>query len=266
MAAPERLNVLLSRARNALIMIGNAHTFTNARKGSAAWTRLFEHLKGNGHIYDGFPVRCERHTKREALLKCGDDFDKECPDGGCSEPWCFVHRLVAFLPANGFLLYSGKILNCGIHSCPSKCHQISDHSKMACTYIMEYTCPAGHRQSWKCHKGPPLICLKCERDKVIAEKKKQEDFALQKKRDEDQQKHTQQINEFDAKIKRKRDALRDAQIAEERKQVILQKEKDLKDVAQLAAQASQPPPESVASSPPNKISSPPPKKPTPVIT
>lgn len=97
MRAPERLNVLLSRARNALVMIGNTNTFTNARQGSKVWTCLFEHLKSHGHIYDGFPVRCERHTKREATLRCPDDFDKECPDGGCSAPWyvllCFSMAL-----------------------------------------------------------------------------------------------------------------------------------------------------------------------------
>ena len=33
MAAPERLNVLLSRARNALLIIRDAETFLNTRKG-----------------------------------------------------------------------------------------------------------------------------------------------------------------------------------------------------------------------------------------
>src|ERR1700733_7194687 len=68
MCAPERLNVFLSRARNALIMIGNAHTFKNARKGNEVWTKLFDLLVHNGHIYDGLPVRCERHLDRTAVL------------------------------------------------------------------------------------------------------------------------------------------------------------------------------------------------------
>ena len=94
MSSPERLNVLLSRARDAFIMIGNGRTFMNARKGREVWTKLFDLLRRNGHIYDGFPVKCERHTDRTGLLKCADDFDKECPDGGCLKPW-YVH-LVAF--------------------------------------------------------------------------------------------------------------------------------------------------------------------------
>ncbi|KAI9676184.1 MAG: hypothetical protein M1817_000929 [Caeruleum heppii] len=87
MAAPERLNVLLSRARNALVMIGNATTFINARKGGTQWKRLFQMLGDHGHIYDGFPLKCERHPNRTSLMKEPADFDKECRDGGCSEPW-----------------------------------------------------------------------------------------------------------------------------------------------------------------------------------
>ncbi|KAH7906168.1 P-loop containing nucleoside triphosphate hydrolase protein [Hygrophoropsis aurantiaca] len=87
MSSPERVNVLLSRARDGLILVGNAPTFMNARKGQALWTDLMELLKKNGHVYDGFPVKCEQHPTRQALLKEAVDFDKQCPDGGCTEPW-----------------------------------------------------------------------------------------------------------------------------------------------------------------------------------
>lgn len=87
MAAPERLNVLLSRARNALIMIGNAETFSKARKGKELWARFFELLREGQNIYDGFPVRCERHPERIADLRRATDFEEECPDGGCKELW-----------------------------------------------------------------------------------------------------------------------------------------------------------------------------------
>lgn len=87
MFAPERLNVLLSRARNALIMIGNATTFTHARKGGDLWTRLFTQLTHGGHIYDGFPVQCQQHPDRVGILSEPDDFVNKCPDGGCTEPW-----------------------------------------------------------------------------------------------------------------------------------------------------------------------------------
>ncbi len=87
MFAPERLNVLLSRAKNALIMIGNSDTFTNSKKGNKLWQKLFDLLKGQKHIYDGLPVKCEQHPDRTALLSTELQFETLCPDGGCSEPW-----------------------------------------------------------------------------------------------------------------------------------------------------------------------------------
>lgn len=87
MAAPQRVNVLLSRARNALIMIGNAETFTNSRKGKEVWTPLLDQLKNAGHVYEGFPIKCEQHPEKKAILSSQEEFDVICPDGGCSEPW-----------------------------------------------------------------------------------------------------------------------------------------------------------------------------------
>jgi superfamily I DNA and/or RNA helicase len=87
MQSPERLNVLVSRARNALIMIGNAKTFMKAKKGSEEWNRLFGILKSRGRIYDGFPLKCQKHPKTTVIARNPSDFDMYCPDGGCAMPW-----------------------------------------------------------------------------------------------------------------------------------------------------------------------------------
>ena len=87
MASPERLNVLLSRARNGLILIGNVKTFASSKKGKDIWTELFGNLTRHGHIYDGLPAKCETHPERQASLRKPIDFENECPDGGCNEPW-----------------------------------------------------------------------------------------------------------------------------------------------------------------------------------
>lgn len=87
MAAPERLNVLLSRARDGLIMIGNSETFINARKGSDVWRKFFDLMKQQNHIYEAFPVRFEKHPDRTAQLSSSEDFEVMYPDGGCEEPW-----------------------------------------------------------------------------------------------------------------------------------------------------------------------------------
>ena len=87
MCSPERVNVMLSRARNALIMIGNADTFTKSRKGGELWTKLFKMLRRGGNIYEGLPVACFRHPDRTAIVKDPKQFDVDCPDGGCQELW-----------------------------------------------------------------------------------------------------------------------------------------------------------------------------------
>jgi hypothetical protein len=87
MSEPQRLNVMLSRARIALIMIGNAETFMKSRKGQETWVPFLNHLSQNHHLYDGLPVKCERHPQKKALLKNQEDFQTECPDGGCDKPW-----------------------------------------------------------------------------------------------------------------------------------------------------------------------------------
>lgn len=87
MSAPERLNVLLSRARISLILIGNADTFMTSRRGKDTWMPLLEQLKDQKHMYDGLPVRCEQHPQKLRIIQNVRDFDTECPDGGCAEPW-----------------------------------------------------------------------------------------------------------------------------------------------------------------------------------
>ncbi|KAK0239335.1 P-loop containing nucleoside triphosphate hydrolase protein [Armillaria nabsnona] len=249
MFAPERLNVLLSRARNALIMIGNSDTFTNAKKGKELWRSLFDLLKGQNHIYDGLPVRCERHPDRTALLSKEHQFETHCPDGGCSEP-------------------CGAQLRCGQHVCPSKCHQLYDHSKMACHEIIPRQCPKGHNQSYKCSQGPAAAldpCKKCERDAKAAEAKRQKDFERQKKRDEEEAEHLRQMKEINDKLAEEQQLLRDTQIKEARENQIRQRIQDLKDAATLRQNFSSKPlsPTPSNDAPRPSVVSPTPSSPTP---
>lgn len=87
MESPERLNVLLSRARNGLVLIGNLRTFCNSKKGGALWKKFHQLLKDENYIYDGFPVKCEKHPTRIFTVKEPQEFDSLTPDGGCTEPW-----------------------------------------------------------------------------------------------------------------------------------------------------------------------------------
>jgi len=246
MFSPERVNVLLSRARNGLIMIGNTQTFTKARKGGELWTSLVDMIKKNGNLYDGLPVVCHRHPNRRSVLKTPEDFDRDCPDGGCSLPWYGVSFYL--ISTSIYESFSGTMLTCGQHACPSKCHQLADHSKMQCDKITNKKCPNGHDQQWKCSKGPSS-CGKCERERELADKQRQEQFVLQMRRDAEEQVHARQMAELDAQLIREREQGRATREAEERKRALEQKRLDMK-AARDQAYSAVPPPLPVPSNPP----------------
>ena len=85
MSEKQRLNVLLSRARRGLIIVGNFETFQKSRKGGPTYTRLLELAKDN--IHEGVPIECPRHPDKKGLIHRRQDFEEKCPDGGCTEPW-----------------------------------------------------------------------------------------------------------------------------------------------------------------------------------
>lgn len=160
MSAPERVNVLLSRARDGLIMIGNSDTFTQARKGKAVWQQLFAMLRDRGHIYDGLPVKCEQHPYRTALLSTESEFEKDCPDGGCLEPWQVSSNSLRITPLTQWYS-SNATLDCGLHACPSLCHRLQDHSKMRCRQKITSQCLEGHSQSRECSERALQCCRRC---------------------------------------------------------------------------------------------------------
>lgn len=81
---PERVNVMLSRARDGMIVLGNEATFRNARskEGRALWSKVLEQLRQAGGSFDGVPIVCARH-KYKQVVKSADEFDQKAPHGGC---------------------------------------------------------------------------------------------------------------------------------------------------------------------------------------
>ncbi|KAJ7126993.1 P-loop containing nucleoside triphosphate hydrolase protein [Mycena epipterygia] len=227
MFSPERLNVLLSRARDSLVMIGNAATFQGARKGKALWTKLIGMLQAQGHFYEGLPVKCEQHPDRTAVLRRPSDFETECPDGGCQKP-------------------CGALLKCGVHGCPWKCHQMVDHSNVPCKTLITWKCEKGHDQSRECRlhdKRIPSRCTKCENEakKAKAKLRREAEQLEQKLRQEaDQLAHEESMAEYNAKIALEQQIVQDARLAEERAHALRQKQKDLEDAAARARQLPQP--------------------------
>ncbi|KAJ8579472.1 P-loop containing nucleoside triphosphate hydrolase protein, partial [Rhizopogon salebrosus TDB-379] len=217
MKSPERLNVLLSRARDGLILIGNMDTFEGK---STLWSQLFSILKQGAHIYEGFPVKCERHPSRKATLRAANDFDDQCPDGGCAEP-------------------CGTMLSCNVHPCPSKCHQLFDHSKDRCQQWIFGKCPANiHKTSWKCYQGPRTKCNPCEKDAERIQKQLLHDIKLQEKRDEEQAAHDVRIAKMEAELKAEVEVIADANTAKQREAMIKQKEREIQEAKVRASKTA----------------------------
>src|SRR5258708_7071383 len=68
------------------------------------------------------------------------------------------------------LLASEQTLNCGIHPCPSKCHQLVDHSKLKCKVGVVTKCVNNHTVYKECHDKYAVVnCPTCMRQKRQAE-------------------------------------------------------------------------------------------------
>ncbi|KAI5868688.1 P-loop containing nucleoside triphosphate hydrolase protein [Durotheca rogersii] len=162
MAQPERLNVLISRARNALIMIGNAKTFMNAKKGREEWVQLFESLKAKGNIHDGLPLKCEKHPDTTCIVRCADDFDIHCPDGGCARP--------------------------------------CNHSSMPCSAVTIDKCPQNHKRSWLCSQKNPPPCQECRREKEALEQRARWEKQLEDERQAKQFAYAKKLKDIQDRI------------------------------------------------------------------
>ena len=169
LASEERVNVMLSRAREGMFIVGNLQTLSecSSKSGRLLWSNLKKNLECHNHCFECFPAVCQRH-KTLQKLKCQQDFLDFSPEGGCG-------------------LKCTSILDCG-HQCPLKCHGNMQHihsnvkckekvedvcanghkqlrecsSVVKCMKTMNYLCPRGHSISGICHKGRPNTCRTCK--------------------------------------------------------------------------------------------------------
>lgn len=153
---------------------------------------------------------------------------------------------------------SGTMLNCGIHTCPQRCHQLFDHSKMKCESVLKNKCPKGHVKSWKCHAKAPSSCHQCEREAKDLQVKQQKAVEAQERREKDlevkQQKalevqerrekadreHAERMAELNEELDNKRQTQRDTQLAKERTLAIQQKKNEIATATQSTVRKSDP--------------------------
>ncbi|KAK4611584.1 NFX1-type zinc finger-containing protein 1 [Fulvia fulva] len=216
MISPERLNVLLSRARKALIIIGNPATFLASKKGGELWSSFFALLAETNSILDGLPVRCAQHPDREMMLCSPEEFDQLCPDGGCAAP-------------------CGVTLSCGQHQCQQKCHRRTDHSRMQCKHRVQDKCPQGHKLTWTCSQGHPVSCRTCDAEAAALLAQQQRNAELDKELQARQAAYASELAKIQAELDHVRLAAKDKREQDEQSNELTQRRKDLENAKALAA-------------------------------
>ncbi|KAL8841355.1 MAG: hypothetical protein Q9170_000986 [Blastenia crenularia] len=103
-----RINVLLSRARHGMYLIGNAHT----ARVVPMWDQVITILEKDENLGPTLALCCPRHQETPIEVSEPDDFSTFSPEGGCNRK-C-VSRL-----------------GCG-HACINKCHSEALHSAVRC--------------------------------------------------------------------------------------------------------------------------------------
>ncbi|KAK2737504.1 nfx1-type zinc finger-containing protein 1 [Colletotrichum kahawae] len=217
MKAPERLNVLCSRARECLIMIGNMETFMASAQGKPVWLPFFEILKEKGYLYDGVPVRCQQHPEKTALLKDPSDFDAKCADGGCDES-------------------CNALLSCGKHRCQLRCHRIKDHAKVACHERIKKTCDRGHNYTISC-SAKEDACSVCVKEDEDNRRRIRRNLEMEKERLLAQQRYAKELQVIQDELDHERRKLQYAQEDDDQKKKLKQALADLKDLRDTRSRA-----------------------------
>ncbi|KAF8433609.1 hypothetical protein BGX38DRAFT_1136480 [Terfezia claveryi] len=103
-----RINVLLSRAKHGMYIIGNADT----SRPIEMWSNVLTLLNRQGNFGDALELRCPRHKDKQIFVQNPEDFLHFSPEGGCNENCGLIHE-------------------CG-HACSTKCHSDMLHKAVVC--------------------------------------------------------------------------------------------------------------------------------------
>ncbi|KAK7530030.1 hypothetical protein IWX50DRAFT_710597 [Phyllosticta citricarpa] len=136
-----RINVLLSRAKHGMYIIGNADT----SRAVPMWNQVLEIMEENNNIGSELELQCERHPGTAIAVSQPDDFARFSPEGGCNRK-------------------CDKRLECG-HACLCRCHSDLLHNAQVCQEPCQKTLKGcDHSCPEICGKSCPSKCLVNIRD------------------------------------------------------------------------------------------------------
>jgi superfamily I DNA and/or RNA helicase len=105
---PNRINVLLSRAKHGMYIIDNANTYSPV----PMWSTVINTLQTKGNFGTALELHCPRHPDTSIAVSKPDDFLVYAPESGCSEA-------------------CDRRLQCG-HKCGGRCHSELLHAAFKC--------------------------------------------------------------------------------------------------------------------------------------
>ncbi|KAG0168757.1 hypothetical protein DFQ28_004319 [Apophysomyces sp. BC1034] len=118
-----RINVMLSRAKHGLYILGQAPLF---RRLSPTWDQVLRQMEEDGCVGNSFSIYCQKHPNDIRYISAPEDFQRKAINGGCGRP-CMV-----------------KLERCG-HLCPRTCHSDSQsHTNEICVKSCQRMLPCQH--------------------------------------------------------------------------------------------------------------------------
>lgn len=162
-----RINVLLSRAKHGMYIIGNARTSSHV----GMWAEVLMQLRQNNNFGQAFELACPRHPETHIEVKEPDHFATRSPEGGCQLK-C-IKRLncghACIQRCHSDVLHAAvrclescprPLKGCTIHPCPKVC---GDACPMKCLVkIPDVLLPCGHRQTLRCWQAQDLAQAPCQ--------------------------------------------------------------------------------------------------------
>lgn len=124
-------NQIVFYIRKGLYIVGNMTMLSQ----KTLWSEINAKLQKRGQIGNSLKVVCQLH-KTESVIATREDFNKKCPEGGCTE-------------------MCGLLMKCS-HYCPRFCHsQDLDHEDYMCRELCRKPClsDSAHPCQRQCHFG-----------------------------------------------------------------------------------------------------------------
>ena len=182
-----RINVALSRARNAFYILGNMDMLS---KQSDFLKSIKNTLNDKDSLGDGLPIYCPNHPETKMNIVDPDDFEKLFPNGGCHQ--CQKTNMIKQLPCGHktadfsfrkpedikcLKMVSCKIKDCdhsvefpcyiANHNCDKDCplkkdkthiQELKSLDEYVCSVLEDKVLPCGHvEKNVKCHIDPEEI-------------------------------------------------------------------------------------------------------------